>query len=214
MSFKRSSRSTKQNNNEKYIYLTIQSPPYNNHHQHYSSSSHNSLPSIQYCDSFVWVNIIAISSRRRRMSLLDNLLGILRVRVKRGVNLAVRDVSSSDPYVVLKLGRQVLPLSHFLSISTNFNDCFIDSEFKFILQKLKTKVVKKNVNPQWEEDLSFTVTDPNLPLTLVNFKLNYYFLNRTGLQINTSSWFKSKNRLCTITTSSAKMTKWETQRSI
>lgn len=45
------------------------------------------------------------------MSLMDNLLGILRVRVKRGVNLAVRDVSSSDPYVVLKLGRQVLSFS-------------------------------------------------------------------------------------------------------
>ncbi|XP_019092993.1 PREDICTED: protein C2-DOMAIN ABA-RELATED 3 [Camelina sativa] len=73
------------------------------------------------------------------MSLMDNLLGILRVRVKRGVNLAVRDVSSSDPYVVLKLGRQ----------------------------KLKTRVVKKNINPQWEEDLTFTVTDPNLPLTLI-----------------------------------------------
>lgn len=53
------------------------------------------------------------------MSLLDNLLGILRVRVKRGVNLAVRDVSSSDPYVVLKLGRQVLSLS--LSLSLDFH---------------------------------------------------------------------------------------------
>ncbi|KAL1216860.1 Protein C2-DOMAIN ABA-RELATED 3 [Cardamine amara subsp. amara] len=73
------------------------------------------------------------------MSLMDNLLGILRVHVKRGINLAVRDVSSSDPYVVLKLGRQ----------------------------KLKTRVVKKNVNPNWNEDLSFTVTDPNLSLTLI-----------------------------------------------
>lgn len=45
------------------------------------------------------------------MSLMDNLLGILRVRVKRGINLAVRDVCSSDPYVVLKIGRQVLSLS-------------------------------------------------------------------------------------------------------
>lgn len=40
------------------------------------------------------------------------------------------------------------------------------------MQKLKTKVVKKNVNPQWEEDLTFTVTDPNLPLNLVNYFLN------------------------------------------
>jgi hypothetical protein len=120
------------------------------------------------------------------MSLMDNLLGILRVRVQRGVNLAVRDVSSSDPYVVLKLGRQ----------------------------KLKTKVVKQNVNPQWQEDLSFTVTDPNLPLTLVNSKSNHYFLNRGPVYKLTHRICLNQNRLCTITTSSAKTTKWETQRSI
>lgn len=40
-------------------------------------------------------------------SSLDHLLGLLRVRVVRGVNLAVRDVRSSDPYVVLKMGKQV-----------------------------------------------------------------------------------------------------------
>ena len=147
---------------------------------------------------------------------MDNLLGILRVRVQRGVNLAVRDVSSSDPYVVLKLGRQVLSLSLSLPlpISTNFNDFFIDSEFIFLLQKLKTKVVKQNVNPQWQEDLSFTVTDPNLPLTLVNSKSNHYFLNRGPVYKLTHRICLNQNRLCTITTSSAKTTKWETQRSI
>ena len=40
-------------------------------------------------------------------SSLDHLLGLVRVRVVRGVNLAVRDVRSSDPYVVVKLGKQV-----------------------------------------------------------------------------------------------------------
>nr|GMC75191.1 protein C2-DOMAIN ABA-RELATED 4 [Ipomoea batatas] len=38
-------------------------------------------------------------------SLMDSLLGLLRVRVKRGINLAVRDVMSSDPYVVVKMGK-------------------------------------------------------------------------------------------------------------
>lgn len=52
------------------------------------------------------------------MSLMDNILGILRVHVKRGINLAVRDVSSSDPYVVLKLGRQVLSFSFSLYLQT------------------------------------------------------------------------------------------------
>ncbi|XP_039011025.1 protein C2-DOMAIN ABA-RELATED 4-like [Hibiscus syriacus] len=53
---------------------------------------------------------------------MDNLMGLLRVHVKRGVNLAVRDVRSSDPY------------------------------------RLKSRVVKKDVNPEWNDDLS-TVYD-------------------------------------------------------
>lgn len=40
-------------------------------------------------------------------SLMENLLGLLRIRVKRGVNLAVRDLNSSDPYVIVKMGKQV-----------------------------------------------------------------------------------------------------------
>lgn len=36
-------------------------------------------------------------------------MGLLRVRVQRGVNLAIRDVTArtSDPYVVIKMGKQV-----------------------------------------------------------------------------------------------------------
>ena len=47
------------------------------------------------------------SGRSSSTSLMENLLGLLRIRVKRGVNLAVRDVRSSDPYVVIKMNRQV-----------------------------------------------------------------------------------------------------------
>ena len=39
---------------------------------------------------------------------MNNLLGLLRIRIKRGVNLAVRDINSSDPYVVVKMGKQVI----------------------------------------------------------------------------------------------------------
>ncbi|CAN4088740.1 unnamed protein product [Withania somnifera] len=69
---------------------------------------------------------------------MENLLGLLRVRVKRGVNLAVRDVRSSDPFVVVQMAEQ----------------------------KLKTRVVKKDVNPEWNEDLTLSVADPNLPIKL------------------------------------------------
>lgn len=71
-------------------------------------------------------------------SLMDNLLGLLRIRIKRGINLAVRDVRSSDPYVVVKLGKQ----------------------------KLKTRVIRKDINPVWNEDLTLSVSDPNLPIRL------------------------------------------------
>lgn len=37
-------------------------------------------------------------------------IGMLKVKVLKGTNLAVRDMLSSDPYVVLKLGKQVSKL--------------------------------------------------------------------------------------------------------
>ena len=38
-------------------------------------------------------------------------IGILNVKVIGGTNLAIRDMSSSDPYVVLTLGHQVISIS-------------------------------------------------------------------------------------------------------
>ncbi|KAM0960619.1 hypothetical protein ACFX2I_025533 [Malus domestica] len=69
---------------------------------------------------------------------MENMMGLLRIHVQRGVNLAVRDMKSSDPYVVVKMGKQ----------------------------KLKTRVVKRNVNPEWDERLTLSVTEPSLPITL------------------------------------------------
>ncbi|CAL9129578.1 unnamed protein product [Musa textilis] len=70
---------------------------------------------------------------------MDHLLGLLRVRVVRGVSLAFRDATGSDPYVVVRMGGQ---------------------------QKLKTSVKKHNVNPVWNEDLTLTVSDPLLPVKI------------------------------------------------
>ncbi|GAU12798.1 hypothetical protein TSUD_72840 [Trifolium subterraneum] len=69
---------------------------------------------------------------------MEGLLGLLRIHIKRGVNLAVRDVNTSDPYVVVKMGHQ----------------------------KLKTRVIKKDINPEWNEDLTLSVTEPVLPFML------------------------------------------------
>ncbi|KAG2612755.1 ADP-ribosylation factor GTPase-activating protein AGD12-like isoform X1 [Panicum virgatum] len=68
-------------------------------------------------------------------------IGILKVKVIRGTKLAVRDLISSDPYVVLTLGQQ----------------------------KAKTSVVKRNLNPVWNEELKLSVPQQYGPLKLQVF---------------------------------------------
>ena len=42
-------------------------------------------------------------------------LGLIKVNIVKGSNLAVRDIMSSDPYVILALGNQVSLLSIFFN---------------------------------------------------------------------------------------------------
>lgn len=37
------------------------------------------------------------------------------------------------------------------------------------MQKLKTRVIKRDVNPEWNEDLTLSVQDPDTPVKLVSF---------------------------------------------
>ncbi|KAL6586496.1 hypothetical protein OROMI_001484 [Orobanche minor] len=82
---------------------------------------------------------------------MENLLGLLRIKVMRGINLAKRDATSSDPYVVIKMEKQEM-----LSPRT----------YNFLQQKLKTRTVKKNLNPEWNEELTLSISDSNIPITL------------------------------------------------
>ncbi|KAL8134589.1 protein C2-DOMAIN ABA-RELATED 4-like [Apium graveolens] len=82
-------------------------------------------------------------------SLMANLMGLLRIRIKRGINLAVRDLNTSDPYVVVKMGRQ----------------------------KLKTRVIKRDVNPEWNEDLTLSVQDPNAPVKITVYDHDTFSLD-------------------------------------
>ncbi|ERN19255.1 hypothetical protein AMTRI_Chr10g232110 [Amborella trichopoda] len=59
-------------------------------------------------------------------------IGRLKVTVVRGKLLVVRDFTSSDPYVVVKLGNQMA----------------------------KTKVINSCLNPVWNEELNFLVYNP------------------------------------------------------
>ncbi|PAN09277.1 hypothetical protein PAHAL_2G007900 [Panicum hallii] len=72
---------------------------------------------------------------------MSTLPGFLSVKVLRGVNLVSRDANGSDPYVVLDLDGQ----------------------------KLKTGVMKKTVNPVWNEDLTLAVKNASTPIKLEVF---------------------------------------------
>ncbi|XP_022855478.1 protein C2-DOMAIN ABA-RELATED 4-like [Olea europaea var. sylvestris] len=67
-------------------------------------------------------------------------LGLLKIRVRRGINLAVRDAArgSSDPYVIIACGAH----------------------------KVKTSVLKSNLNPEWNEELTISIKDLNVPIVL------------------------------------------------
>ncbi|XP_047309303.1 ADP-ribosylation factor GTPase-activating protein AGD12-like [Impatiens glandulifera] len=65
-------------------------------------------------------------------------IGMLKIKVVKGTNLAVRDMLSSDPYVVLTLGQQ----------------------------KAQTTVMRSNLNPIWNEELMLSVPQNYGPVKL------------------------------------------------
>ena len=87
-----------------------------------------------------------------RLVLMENLLGLLRIRVIRGVNLAVRDVRSSDPYVVIKMGKQVsVSRCFFHDRSPSF---FVRIRGFVSLGRLELLLDRKNLLSYWSS-LSF-----------------------------------------------------------
>ncbi|GMI93204.1 ARF-GAP domain 12 [Hibiscus trionum] len=87
-----------------------------------SASSFKSVFSSKFMDSF------RLGPADEQEGMVE-FIGLLRVRVLRGTNLAVRDMMTSDPYVVLTLGQQTI----------------------------QTGVVPSNLNPVWDEDLMLSV---------------------------------------------------------
>ncbi|MCO5575538.1 hypothetical protein L7F22_029339 [Adiantum nelumboides] len=67
--------------------------------------------------------------------------GLLKVRVIKGTYLAIRDVKTSDPYVVVRIGHQTM----------------------------KTRVINSNLNPIWNEELMLSVPSPPPPLKVQVF---------------------------------------------
>ncbi|KAI3764250.1 hypothetical protein L2E82_14256 [Cichorium intybus] len=66
-------------------------------------------------------------------------IGLIKVNVVKGTNLAVRDMMTSDPYVILSLGSQ----------------------------SVKTRVIKSSLNPVWNEKLMLSIPNTMPPLRVI-----------------------------------------------
>ncbi|WJX53325.1 ADP-ribosylation factor GTPase-activating protein agd12 [Trifolium repens] len=81
------------------------------------------------------------TSGSKNMEGMVEFIGMLKVKVVQGTNLAIRDMMTSDPYVVLKLGQQTV----------------------------QTTVIKSNLNPIWNEELMLSVPRQYGPISLKVF---------------------------------------------
>ncbi|VFQ94768.1 unnamed protein product [Cuscuta campestris] len=79
------------------------------------------------------------SRKSSSMAGMVEFIGLVSVNVVRGTHLAVRDVVTSDPYVILSLGTQ----------------------------SVKTRVIKNNLNPVWNEKLMLSIPDNIPPLKVL-----------------------------------------------
>ncbi|XP_019434453.1 PREDICTED: probable ADP-ribosylation factor GTPase-activating protein AGD11 isoform X2 [Lupinus angustifolius] len=129
-------------------------------HQRTSSSIQNCLSSRNYFpdkknyDKQPTKNRIGLSFRNSRgrkdyghkstkkstsLAGMVEFVGLIMVNVVKGTNLAVRDVMTSDPYVILSLGHQ----------------------------SVKTRVIKNNLNPVWNESLMLSIPENIPPLKVL-----------------------------------------------
>ncbi|CAL0334499.1 unnamed protein product [Lupinus luteus] len=83
----------------------------------------------------------SIEPSSQNMEGMVEFIGMLKVKVIEGRNLAIRDIKSSDPYVVLNLGQQTV----------------------------QTSVISSNLNPVWNEEHMLSVPEQYGPLKLKLF---------------------------------------------
>ncbi|CAA0831411.1 Probable ADP-ribosylation factor GTPase-activating protein AGD11 [Striga hermonthica] len=79
------------------------------------------------------------TKKTNSMAGMVEFVGLIKVNIVRGTNLAIRDMVTSDPYVILTLGNQ----------------------------SMKTRVIKNNLNPVWNESLMLSIPESIPPLKLL-----------------------------------------------
>lgn len=121
-------------------------------------------------------------------------VGLIKVNVVKGTNLAIRDVLSSDPYVILSMGEQVSSIILFFCSMICFNGrkmifCYSFLGHCLLLQSVKTRVIKNNLNPVWNEQLMLSIPDDVPPLRLVSSLKMEAFLFLKTVEYLTQSLF-------------------------
>ncbi|XP_059666411.1 ADP-ribosylation factor GTPase-activating protein AGD12-like [Cornus florida] len=91
------------------------------------------------------------SSSSQRTEGMVEYIGLLKVKIIKGTDLAIRDVMSSDPYVILTLGQQ----------------------------KFQTSVKNSNSNPVWNEEFMLSVPQHFGPLKLQLFDYDTFSADDT-----------------------------------
>ncbi|KAK8643244.1 hypothetical protein V6N13_012548 [Hibiscus sabdariffa] len=79
------------------------------------------------------------SEKSNSLAGMVEFIGLIKVNVVKGTNLAVRDILTSDPYVILSLGQQ----------------------------SVKTRVIKNSLNPVWNESLMLSIPENIPPLKVL-----------------------------------------------
>ncbi|KAE8713838.1 putative ADP-ribosylation factor GTPase-activating protein AGD11 [Hibiscus syriacus] len=79
------------------------------------------------------------SKKSNSLAGMVEFVGLIKVNVVKGTNLAVRDMLTSDPYVILALGQQ----------------------------SVKTRVIKNSLNPIWNESLMLSIPESIPPLKVL-----------------------------------------------
>ncbi|XP_012452526.2 probable ADP-ribosylation factor GTPase-activating protein AGD13 isoform X1 [Gossypium raimondii] len=100
-------------------------------------TSRKSSASIQSSFSTKILDSFRIKSSKEPETVVEY-IGLLKVKVVKGINLAIRDMLTSDPYVVLTLGKQTI----------------------------QTAVINSNLNPVWNEELMLSVPQNFGPVKL------------------------------------------------
>ncbi|KAL1564343.1 putative ADP-ribosylation factor GTPase-activating protein agd11 [Salvia divinorum] len=107
--------------------------------KHYKKQTTTRMHGLGNAFRYSWRREHKAAKKSNSMAGMVEFVGLINVNIVRGTDLAVRDMVSSDPYVILNLGNQ----------------------------SMKTRVIKNNLNPVWNEKLMLSIPEDIPPLKLL-----------------------------------------------